>query len=225
MPLAKDTSAALFYPSQLGVGLNSERENFFALGLAERHRPEEVYTKQPVQEEDEVENFLLLSRKLNETLIPSKPAVDSESIKGNSFRIILPGVQIKCHTVPDWVTAPNSVPDSVPDSVHAATCIKETEVHTKNLFLSYLTNLVYIAFLSAQKQIKSWSQGIQKNGKYKVTTAVTNEEIPNFSVPRGIHHLPSYYSFLFDTSSVYSLSFGPKAKSILITRDSEKWEI
>ena len=46
---------------------------------------------------------------------------------------------------------------------------------------SYLTNLVYIAFLLAQKQTKSWSQEIQKNGKYKVTTTVTNEEIQHFS--------------------------------------------
>ena len=48
---------------------------------------------------------------------------------------------------------------------------------------SYLTNLVYISFLLARKRIKSWSQGIQKNGKYKVTTTVTNEEIQHFSVP------------------------------------------
>ena len=34
---------------------------------------------------------------------------------------------------------------------------------------SYLTNLTYIAFLFALKRIQSWSQGIQKNGKYKVT--------------------------------------------------------
>ena len=95
---------------------------------------------------------------------------------------------------------------------------------------SYLTNVLYICFLSAQKRIKSWSQGIQKNGKYKVTTTVINEEIQHFSAPTpspppGIHHLPSYYSFLFDKFTVYRLSFGPKAESVLITRDSEKWEI
>ena len=73
-----------------------------------------------------------------------------------------------------------------------------------------LTNPVYIAFLLAQKRIQSWSQGIQKNGKYKVTTTVTNEEIQHFSVHPGIHHLPSHYSFLFDKSSVYILSFGQK---------------
>ena len=43
-----------------------------------------------------------------------------------------------------------------------------------------------------------------------------------FQCPPGSHTLPSCYSFLFDKSSVYNLSFGPKANSILITRDSEK---
>ena len=33
--------------------------------------------------------------------------------------------------------------------------------------------------------------------------------------------MPGYYSFLVEKSSVYSLSFGPKANSILITRDTE----
>ena len=42
---------------------------------------------------------------------------------------------------------------------------------------------MYIAFLLAQKRIQSWSQRIQKNWKYKVTTTVTNEEIQHFSVP------------------------------------------
>ena len=89
----------------------------------------------------------------------------------------------------------------------------------------YLANVVYITFLLALKLIEYWSPEIQENGKYKVTTTVTNEEIHHFSVPPGSHNLPSYYSFLFDKSSVDNLSFGCKANSILVTRDSEKWEI
>ena len=90
---------------------------------------------------------------------------------------------------------------------------------------SYLTVLVYKFFLLARKRNQSWLQGFQKNGKYKMTTTVTNEAIQHFSAPSGIHHLPSYYSFLFDKSSVYSLSFGSKVTSALVTGDSEKWEI
>ena len=89
----------------------------------------------------------------------------------------------------------------------------------------YLTNIVYITFLLALKLLYYWSQGIQKNGKYKVTTTVTDEEIHHFSVPPGSHNLPSYDSFLFDKSSLYNLPFVPKVNSILITRDSEKREI
>ena len=70
---------------------------------------------------------------------------------------------------------------------------------------------MYIAFFGIKTNLIQWSQTIQKNGKYKVTTTVTNEEIQHFSVFPGIHHLPSYYSFLFDKSSVYSL-FWPKSE-------------
>ena len=87
---------------------------------------------------------------------------------------------------------------------------------------SYLTNLVYIGFLLAQKRIQSWSDRFQKNGKYEVTNRVMNEEINNFSVLPGSHHLPSYYSFLFNKSNVYRISFGLKANSILVIGISEK---
>ena len=86
---------------------------------------------------------------------------------------------------------------------------------------SYLINLVYMSFLLAPKRTQPWSQGIQKNGNYKVTTTVTNEEFQKFQCPPGIHELSGHNSFLFDKSSVYRLSFGPKAISILITSYSE----
>ena len=62
---------------------------------------------------------------------------------------------------------------------------------------SCLTNLVYIAFLLAPKQTQSWSQGFQKNGKYKVTTKVTNEEIQHFSATlESIICLATIHSYL-----------------------------
>ena len=58
---------------------------------------------------------------------------------------------------------------------NSATYIKATEVHTTNPFLFY-RSIVY-SFPLVQKRIQSWSQGIQKNRKYKLTTTLTNEEI------------------------------------------------
>ena len=74
------------------------------------------------------------------------------------------------------------------------------EVDTKYLFL-FDKSIVYSLFL-AQKRHQSWSQGIQKNGKYKVTTTVTNEEIQHFSVPlESTTCLATIHSYL--TNLVY----------------------
>ena len=89
-----------------------------------------------------------------------------------------------------------------------------------------MTNLEYTGFFLAEKQIHSWSQRFQKIGKYEVTTTVMCEEVQHSVPPSpGIHHLPSYYSFLFDKSRVYRHSFSPKTNSVLVTRVSEKSEI
>ena len=63
-------------------------------------------------------------------------------------------------------------------------------IHHLPIYYSFLFDKSSVYSLSfAQKRIQSLSQGVQKNGKYKVTTTVTNGEIQHFSVPCKPQHV------------------------------------
>ena len=112
--------------------------------------------------------------------------------------------------------------------LESTTCLATIHSHLTDLVSSYFSFLFdksskhSLSFESKANSIQVTTEGFQKSGKYKVTSVVTNEEIQHFSVSPGSNNLPSYYSFLFDKSSAYSLCFRPKANSILVTTVSEK---